>query len=265
LSLFRDYIAHSLIGTPLESPLRSVRHMAQLPQRVRHPELREIYAESDRIEMVLERAVEPSMNCIDVGCHLGAVLDRFVRLAPRGQHIAIEPVPYKARWLRRKFPEVTVIEAALGAEAGQAEFYLDTRQSGFGGLRPHVDARIEQIRVEMRRLDDVVPPGRRVGFLKLDVEGAETDVILGGARVLTESRPVVLFECAASHLQAFARTPASVFRLFTERHGYAVYRLKDWLAGAGPLDLAAFERAAVYPFEAFNFLAVPIRPMPTGG
>ena len=190
-----ERVASTVIGTPLQWPAEQLRALAALPRRLKHPELREIYRESRLLPRVVERVVEPDMNCIDVGAHLGSVLARIVRAAPRGHHIAVEPVPYKADWLRRKFPTVDVRELALGESDARAEFFLNSRRSGFSGLRQHGSGDTTRLEVACARLDEIVPADRRVGFIKIDVEGGELGVFRGAQQVLSRSRPTILFEC----------------------------------------------------------------------
>jgi FkbM family methyltransferase len=253
----KERLASAVIGTPLQGPLEWVRRLAQLPHRVRHPELREIYLEDSRIAEVIKRVVTPAMNCVDVGCHLGSLLNRILWLSPTGRHTAVEPIPYKAAWLRRKYPSVTVHELALGGEDGEVEFFVDTRRSGFSGLRVHGSGQnLLRLTVTRRRLDDLIPAEVNVGFLKVDVEGGEYDVFRGAVRLLSKQRPVVLYECTRSGLDAFGFVAKQVFEQLNSHH-YHTFLFKDYLTGGMPLDLAGFEQSQQYPFQAFNYLAVP--------
>ena len=99
-----EKIKSILIGTPLQKPAERLQWLSKARYRQRHPELSEIYLEPGRIREIIKRTVKDGHNCVDVGCHLGAVLQEFVNCSPSGQHIAIEPVPNKATWLVRKYP-----------------------------------------------------------------------------------------------------------------------------------------------------------------
>jgi FkbM family methyltransferase len=255
-----EVIASSLIGTPIQAFAEGVRSALLLPHRLRHPELREIFLEERRVKEIVARTVTHGMHCIDIGCHLGSFLSRFVCMSPGGRHIAVEPLPYKAAWLRRKYPDVEVHQIALGDEEKLLKFYYDPKHSGLSGLMPHGAGDKKTIEVSCSRLDDIVPVGRPIGFIKLDVEGAEFSVFRGARRVLAESRPVVLFECTRSGLSAFDLEPHHVFDLLTVEIGYHVYLLKDWLSGGAPADLVRFAGSMSYPFAAFNYVAVPCPP-----
>lgn len=257
--MLKEYIAHQLIGTPFESPVRRLRELTALSKQLKHPELKEIYAESSRIDLLMERIINDSMNCIDIGCHLGSVVQQMKRLSPRGRHIAIEPVPYKANWLKRKFPDVEVMQLALSDKEGEAEFFVQPERSGFSGLRLHGEGteNVERIVVRCERLDDIVPLDRPIGFIKVDVEGGELAVLRGGEELLKRSRPAILFECTKTGLQAFQIDPKDIYDFLVDRHGYAVFLLKDWLLDGERLIYEKFVQAMQYPFQAFNFLAMP--------
>ncbi len=89
----KEYIAHILIGTAFQQPAQDLRTMVKFRKRWKHPELKEIYLESSRIEQMMKSMIHDSMNCIDIGCHLGSMLSRILQLSPHGNHIAIEPIP----------------------------------------------------------------------------------------------------------------------------------------------------------------------------
>lgn len=257
--MLRERIVHSLIGTPLHQPLEAAR---RLVDSWKHPDVPEIHLESKRITALIEETVVDPANCIDVGCHLGSVLDLIARCSPHGHHIAFEPLAHKAEWLRKKYPRVQVHQVALGERDGAVEFLWNARQSGcssLSGTKPKPESGLQNITVEMKRLDDLVPEDRPIRFIKMDVEGAELGVFAGARRVLANDRPIVLFECTRTGMDGFGTTAAQIFDLVTREVGYQIFLLRDWLSRGSPLDLERFDRAMEYPFQAFNFVAAPHR------
>jgi FkbM family methyltransferase len=247
---------YELIRTPLEQPLLRLRELLGFWRRRKHPELGEIHKEDARIRALLPRLVQPGSHCIDAGCHYGSVLSRICALAPRGRHVAFEAIPSKVRFLRRKFPEVDVRETALGERAGHVTFYLNKSATGFSGLERHGRGEFESLEVECARLDDAIPRDRRFDFMKLDVEGAELMVLRGASELLKRDRPTLLFECGPSGPQAFGYAAGEIRDLLAESLGYSVLFLKDAVPEGRPVDRKTFEAALVYPFQAFNWLAV---------
>lgn len=255
--LVNEYIKHLFVRTPLEKPTKNIRDFLGFRQRIQHPELIEIYQESDRIDKAMERIISDSFNCIDVGCHLGSTLSTMLKLAPLGHHIAIEPLPYKADWLKQKFPEVDVKQLALSDTPGEVTFYFNTAQSGFSGLHRQIEnTTVEELTVKSELLDKILPADYRVDFIKLDVEGGELAVLRGAESTLQRYRPVLLFECTQTGLSCFGFTPIEVFEFLTQKHSYSIFLLKDFLSDRLPLDFDQFYNALHYPFQAFNFIAV---------
>jgi FkbM family methyltransferase len=248
-------IKYTFIRTRFEQPLMRLRHSLGFLERRRHPELSEIHCESQRIEMLLRKIIHRDTNCVDVGCHYGSMLSRFCALAPDGRHIAIEAIPWKVHFLRRKFPDVEVQEAALSDHPGIESFYINLNATGFSGLARHGEGRFERINVECMRLDDVLPQDRRFGLLKLDVEGAELPVLRGASEFLARDRPALLFECGPSGPSTFGYTCGELHDWLSAK-GYSVFHLKDALGCGSPISRRDFEAALVYPFMAFNWLAL---------
>ncbi len=254
---YYERIASALIGTPLQLPAEGLRWASSLPKRLKHPELSDIFLEAKRLRNVMVRTITREMNCIDVGCHLGSVLNEIVNLSPLGRHIAVEPLAYKAAWLRKKYPQVAIHEVALGEQDAIVEFFYDPRNSGFSGLGRHGQGANQTLQLQCKRLDDIVSPGMPIGFMKIDVEGGEYNVFKGATRVLSESQPIVVFECTKTGLAALGITPQEVFGLLRHDLRYRIFLPKNYLASGPPLDYAGFQDSMNYPFQAFNYVAVP--------
>ena len=219
----------------------------------------DIYLEGSRIEAVLRKLLRQDSNCIDIGCHLGSMLSLILELAPHGRHMAFEPVPSKAAWLRRKFPEVDVRRMALGDSSAKLTFYHNTSRSGFSSLVQHPwgDDGVEKLTVDCEPLDRVLPDGHRVDFMKVDVEGYEPHVLRGAADLLRRDRPILLFESIRSDLLELASKPADIMEFLGGSLGYSIFTPKGFLEEGAPLTLEQFRAAHEYPFQAINFFAVP--------
>lgn len=136
--------------------------------------------------------VRADSNCIDAGANQGRFLAHMVQRAPRGHHIAFEPIPALADALRTGFPDVEVHQAALYDEPGESTFTYVPEDTGYSGLRERAYPRefeTEQITVPLERLDDVVPAGYVPHVLKVDVEGAELQVFRGGLETIARHKP----------------------------------------------------------------------------
>jgi FkbM family methyltransferase len=210
-------------------------------------------AANDYLAAVLTvRICAPHKTFIDVGAHLGSVLSNVMRQVPSARIIAVEGVPDKARFLKQAYPDVEVHSCALGAEDGQVAFYIDTERSGFSSLDPTRSGRSTRIDVQMKRLDQIVQ-GADVDTIKIDVEGAELDVLVGGTALLDRCRPLIMFE---SGTPRDADLPDRLWKFFDARD-YLIL-VPDRLAHLGPgLTIEGFEESHHYPRRTTNYFSVP--------
>ncbi|HEX4353691.1 MAG TPA: FkbM family methyltransferase [Polyangiales bacterium] len=255
--MFGLYLRHLVIRTPIESMTRSIKDALSIPQRLQHPELRSIFDEGKLVTEACRMILSAESNTIDVGAHLGSQLSLHLRLATRGRHVAFEPVPQKARWLRAKFPEVDVREVALNQVDGRETFFVNETRPGYSGLRKHEAGSddVYRITVEQQSLDDAIGDDAIVDFIKIDVEGGELFVLKGATRVLERCEPTLLFESTASGLAAWGLSPDDLFQFLSE-HGYQIYLPRAFVSAGRALERDEFAVAHQYPFLAFNFFAV---------
>lgn len=253
----------ALVGTTAGSMYERLRWVSKVRQRVRHPELYDFYLEPHRFDFLLTHLIREDSNCFDGGCHVGSILAQMVKLAPKGKHIAVEPVEHKAALLRRRFPDVRLIEGALGESPGTATFFDD--HSGFASFHPDRDHTAAAMgrEVEVYTIDDIVGDGR-LDLLKLDIEGAELWALKGARKVVESNEPTILIECGLdTTLEPFGYTRAEMYDYVTNGLGYAVYTIVDYMYGRDPMTYAEFARAGTYPYRGFNYVCVPTHRVPT--
>jgi FkbM family methyltransferase len=204
-------IRRSRLGGPLRS-LWSRIELRRLPDD-RYREERDDRAIDDTMLRILRR----NSTCIDVGAHTGRVLEMMLRHAPAGEHVAIEALPHLADALIRRYPSVEVHGCALGAVHGMADFNWPLGLEAWSGLRPPQGGeypgapKVQRIRVRVERLDDLVEVGADIRLIKIDVEGAELDVLRGAEQMIRRCRPYVVFEFAELHAQPYGTTPEAMY------------------------------------------------------
>ena len=234
-------VARIVVGTRFEDPAYAVWNVLTRRHAVASNR------EYDRqIVRVMRRVLEPSSNGIDVGAHRGTILRHLVELAPQGHHVAVEPLPAFAAGLRRRFSDVEVLEVALSDAHGKASFHHVVTNPSYSGLstrRYPSHEVVQDIKVCVAPLDDLVDPDRPVRFVKVDVEGGELGTLKGARRLLERWRPVVAFEHGWDRGRRPADdTTAALWEVLTDA-GLDVYEIPDWLDHGAPLTEEAFEAA----------------------
>lgn len=145
----------------------------------------------------LAEALRPDGLFLDVGANIGWFTLMLATHRPAARVWAFEPLPATAGRLaenvrRAGRDNVRVVPAAAGRAAGEAAF-TPTADDAFThrstGDGPSVACSVTTVDEEWERA------GRpRVDAVKVDVEGAEPDVLRGAERVLRRDHPVLLAE-----------------------------------------------------------------------
>lgn len=191
------------------------------------------------LELLLGFLLREDDDCIDVGANEGRFLWHITRRAPRGRHIAVEPIPELAAQVARSFPDVQVHQCALSDAEGEAEFVQVLDDSGYSGLRERqypAEFETRRIQVPVRRLDDLVAPDASPAFIKIDVEGGELGVLRGGMETLRRCRPVVVFEHGMGAADRYDTTPEQVWDVLAGDIGLRIFDLD----ARGPLGRDEF-------------------------
>jgi FkbM family methyltransferase len=216
--------------------------------------MRRNHRDDELVRVVAAATLREDSNCIDVGANEGLLLSCFADLAPRGRHIAYEPVPELADALERRFPSVEVRRAAASDCVGETSFVVHKELASRSSMRSvgYPSEVTETLTVPTEDLDSSLPDGYVPHLLKIDVEGAEHLVLRGALRTLAAHRPLVLFEHQKSTASHYGSGPEEMFGLLTGEAGMRIFDMD----GSGPYTLPRFLR--VYDTGSrWNFFAVP--------
>jgi FkbM family methyltransferase len=180
--------------------------------------------------------------CIDVGSAVGVYTLALSRLAgPSGAVHSVEPLSGGhracARLLRaREAGNVHPHDVALGAAPGRAVMKVPVKRSGLvtgrSFLAQHacgLGANTEfhehvSVPVQVDTLDQLCAHRDlgRVDFIKIDVEGAELQVLQGSESVVRASRPTMLVEIEQRHTARYGQRAEEVVR-WLAGHGYSMH------------------------------------------
>ena len=200
------------------------------------------------LEAMYRRVITPGQTVYDIGCHAGRHARPFLDLVgDAGRVIGFEPIPMMAQHLRGLAAErdnFTLYELALSNRSGRTSFVFAEGTPEESGLIErqfnHPDlARPTTIEVTVETLDTLAARDRLPDpdYVKIDVEGAEMDVLAGAVNTLRRARPVLSVEYGAPGYAPYGNSARDLWD-FAQGHGFAVfdlfgYRLPDlasWLA-----------------------------------
>jgi FkbM family methyltransferase len=149
----------------------------------------------------IERLLEPGMTFVDAGSNKGDFALIAARtMGDRGRVLAFEPEPENCRWIRASielngYQSITVFELALSDAEGRVPLHLG-KWSGWHSIVSRRKPRRppKTIEVEARTLDSVLAEtgDLHVDVIKIDVEGAELQLLRGAERTLADSRLIAV-------------------------------------------------------------------------
>jgi FkbM family methyltransferase len=137
---------------------------------------------------------------VDVGAHIGTFDDDALRLGA-SKVILVEPDPVNVECIRRNFKNeiadgrVVVVAEGAWSKNDTLEFSIGVANSGTGSVvLPETGAKT--IRVPVRPLDDILRSIRvsKVDFIKMDIEGAERQALLGAKETLIKWKPRLMID-----------------------------------------------------------------------
>jgi FkbM family methyltransferase len=159
-----------------------------------------VLAGNVRMRAIVDRFVRPGDTVIDVGANIGAIAAyAAARVGSAGRVIALEPARDNLAVLRENvalnhLSNVTIVEAAAGRRHETRHFYQRGDVSAVNSLYPDscYGAVTAVSKVEVLPLDDLVDGP--AALVKIDVEGAELDVIAGMPQLLNDPQLVLVAE-----------------------------------------------------------------------
>ena len=147
--------------------------------------------------------LKPGDSAVDVGGHIGFfTMHMAAAVGPEGRVYAFEPLET--------------------LNSGGAYLLRDGGTPLAGNQRREVPL-VSLDTLELRR---------PIRFIKMDVEGAEPQVLRGAARILADDRPVILSELHPTQLERASGVTADQFLAQIEAFGYRARRIERGVIGA---------------------------------
>lgn len=194
------------------------------------------------VDAILKNTVTNAPVIIDIGANVGLFTKAFAAAYKRPKKIlAIEPSIYVFSILKivtNQIPFVCAFRLALSHKEGVVQLKTPLKPSGslrvglsHIGTRNDDSQRLEP--VEARRLDELLAEKNleQIDVVKMDVEGAEEQILQGAQTLLKETKPIWFVELAQDRASNFDSSAQRIFRSFKDA-GYQAFLLTesyDWV------------------------------------
>jgi FkbM family methyltransferase len=223
---------------------------AQMSQRIMLDSLSNHVMYEPDTSTLLTSVLRDGDTFVDVGTHVGFFSSLAASLVgSEGRVVSFEPEARNFGQLNdhvalNGFSNIDRVNAAVGAEEGQAEFWVNADNDGGHALWNVGKHGYNQLSRE-RENRQVVPvttldlhfsksSARAPKLIKIDAEGCELSVLRGAKALLTQGVPYVICEINHFALEQMGTTEAEL-RAFMAAHGYQTNALNPETGEIVPL------------------------------
>ena len=164
-----------------------------------------------------------NLVCLDVGANVGEYTKAILEFFPKAKIHLFEPHPHSIQSLSESFSinsNVVIHELALGAHAATQSLFQ--RQNLPAGLEldKSVSVDVSTIDIECKKLK-LTP-----GFIKIDTEGNELEVLKGAIETILKFEPVIQFEFGGTAIDS--RTFFIDYWNFFSEINYSLFRITPY-------------------------------------
>lgn len=182
---------------------------------------------------IMQIVLEDESTFIDVGSHKGEVLELALKISKKGKHFAFEPIPYLFHKLNDKYgTKCEVLNFGLSDQKKQSSFQHVTTNPAYSGIKKRTypkEEQVETIQIQLDTLDNQLKQHDRVDMIKIDVEGAELEVLRGAKKIIEKFHPIIVFEHGLGASDHYNTSPEDILSFFDD-HQYQLFTLKGFIA-----------------------------------
>ena len=187
---------------------------------------------------IIDKFGDKSKDAIDVGVYRGVYSYKLAKYFNFVHSFEPNPLlfPYLNKNLKKIINNIELYNFALSNSNGEAYLKLPIRsqsifntnieelyQLGAASIHPENNFnKFKEFSVKKKKLDEF-KINNKIGFIKIDVEGHEIEVIDGAKKTILENMPVLLVEIEERHTQS----PVKKSIDYIEKFGYDCFVVKD--------------------------------------
>ena len=155
----------------------------------------------------------PTTVFYDLGANIGFYTILANRFITKGKIYAFEPIPFVCGLLQKHLelnrhlinPDTIRIMPFAVSDKEKEVSFSDNKEQAEGNTyilsSPFLKAGIKTIRVKCYSIDELVHQGYDIpDIIKIDVEGAEYDVLMGAAATISQYKPRIILATHDCHL-----------------------------------------------------------------
>ena len=217
------------------------------------------------VTAVFRNLVRDGMYVVDIGANIGYFsLLSAVLVGARGHVVAVEPNPRNVRLLEASrrvndFSNMTILQMAAGRCAGLLSLHTSHSNGTTSDLGAGVQAPLDTDMVFSLHLDAILAGGRKVDFIKIDVEGAEYNALLGCQETIVHDRPIIVSEFSPNLMPGISGISGEAYLQWLMSLGYVISVIESdgsWASGVKVAD-TILHRHATSSVDHIDIVAIP--------
>ena len=166
--------------------------------------------------LFLDKIVDKNLESVDVGVYRGVYTFQLAKLSKHVHSFEPNPLifPYLNKNLKKIVKNITLYNTALSDVKTVTDLKISKRFNTI--IKKNYEERYElgtatihknnllinkefiTCKVKTERLDDLLS-SKNIGFIKIDVEGHEKNVLMGSENLIKKSKPILLVEIEERH------------------------------------------------------------------
>jgi FkbM family methyltransferase len=180
------------------------------------------------VTAVFRGRLRPGMHVLDIGANIGwytMLAASLVRSS--GSVTAIEPNPESAKLLEasrrvNSFDNVMVLQVAAGRELGLLVLHGSYSEAMTSAAPDDAAALTNSTTVPSFKVDDLVPRTKNIDLVKIDVQGAEYNALLGASELIRRCHPTIVSEFSPTMMPGMSGVDGRQYLRFLLDFGYKI-------------------------------------------
>ena len=187
---------------------------------------------------IIERYSDKTKDALDIGVYRGVYSYKLAENFKLVHSFEPNPLlyPYLEKNLKKIIKNIKLYNIALSDKNRETELKLPYRTKSIfrnnieelfqlGAATMHPENKIKnykKLKISTKRLDDIEITNE-IGFVKIDVEGHEKNVLIGGQQTIKKNKPILLIEIEQRH----TKKPVIETINFVKNLNYECYYLDE--------------------------------------
>ncbi len=180
------------------------------------------------VTAVFRDRLRPGMHVLDIGANIGWYTMLSASLVKSsGSVTAIEPNPESAKLLEasrraNSFDNVIVLQVAAGREPGLLVLHGSYSDAMTSAAPDDAAALTNSTTVPSFKMDDLIPRNKNIDLVKIDVQGAEYNALLGASELIMRCHPTIVSEFSPTMMPGMSGVDGRQYLRFLLDFGYKI-------------------------------------------